>query len=140
MNKKFRKSVIAVAAILTVGTVAFVACEKDEIVTEQPSVIETRASTKYEITIDRDFRDSTGRIWHVKGTIKLEKWGKVSYNVDVTDPNGEVAHFEGTIFRTSYGTYRTEGVLIAEDGSILPMTDEMQHFFIEFTDYVLENY
>lgn len=143
MKRTCKFFAVAIAAIMTIGTVTLVSCDKDDsTITTESQVVsgDVAPATKKKVNVDIDIKDSQGRTWHVKGWVDVSLSGVKAYNIDITDPNGNTTHFEGTVKSLPGGGFNVSGTLTDENGNVIIITKDMEQFLIELTDYVQANY
>ena len=70
-------------------------CEKEDAdILNRDAGYENQASKSKPITINYSFSDSTGKTWNIRGTVSFNGL-KVSFDLTLTDPDGNKYHFKG---------------------------------------------
>ena len=131
---------MAFAAIMTIGSIIFVSCDKTEDIMSQN---QTTASTYTQYTkdtpaptpeawfiINQWWTDSQGQLWHVKGSGTFQSANKVCLKIKFNMPNGTIGTFDGT----SEWMLPNDSCVIE---SAYKVTPEVKSFIREFSWYLL---
>lgn len=140
MKSNFKKFSVAIAAIMTIGTVTLVSCDKENDIVNSEIADGSRtevASTK-DSHIKYTFYDQHGRKWTVEGTIDIHYFKEtVDYDVVLTDPDGNRYHFSGTISFATGGNGQINGTLTDMDGKIIVIDDYFSEALFTLTAELL---
>lgn len=133
MKKYSKFFAVALTAVMAIGSIAFVSCDKEnELLNPQDqTVVSTdNPTTKKIYPIDEDFKDAQGQVWHVKGHGHNLNYCTVELDVNICYPNGTIRHFTGTVKILPDGTCSVIGCPIR-------LTPELIQFLTEYVSYLL---
>ena len=144
------KSIIKISAIvlgLIISVTTTISCSKDEDnntnngYIENQDFIDSSESKGIEGEINRNFTDQYGRTWNISGTVEVDLFGNdrhITYDVVLTDPDGNKFHFQGTIYFLPNGEVEIDGTLTDDDGVEIDITNDNKVVLIEFSRMLIE--
>ena len=131
---------MAFAAIMTIGSIVFMSCNKadDFMPQNQPTAnadeVSLKATPTDEATpvfiINQWWTDSQGQLWHVKGSGSFQSENKVYLNIKFNMPNGTIGTFEGT----AEWMLPNDACVVK---GVTKVTPEIKAFITEFSWYLL---
>lgn len=133
MKKFFNFYAVAFAAIMAIGSIAFVSCSKDnDIVNPQSETVASTDNTasKRIFPINEDFTDSMGRVWHVKG--HGHKHDNHTMELDVY-----ILYYDGVTLSDFTGVVRFVGGTYVVESYTVRVSEELKQFLGEYAWHLL---
>ena len=138
MKKQHNFLAVAFTAILAIGSIVFISCNKADDIMPQNQIAANAQSMKDAPTdaptpvfiINQWWTDSQGQLWHVKGSGSFINENAVTLNIKFNMPDGTIGTFEG----------KAEWML-PNDACVITsaykVTPEVKAFIREFSWYLL---